>query len=109
VVDCLTPELVRLAAPDGLGRYLGKARANKLPMTVREILDTGDDNNVAIMVGFADGTRGACLIPADMVSVDNIRISAAALAVVWEMLSPPAVRDRAFSDDEVIDLEDLDG
>jgi hypothetical protein len=109
VADRLTPELVRLAAPDGLGRYLGKARANKLPMTVREILDAADDNNVAIMVSFADGTRGACLIPADMVSVDNIRISSAAMAVVWEMLQPPPMYPKKGEADDVIDLADPDG
>jgi hypothetical protein len=97
-----------LATTDDLVKVLASARKNKLPMTVRQILDAGDDDNVAIMVSFADGTQGACLIPVDMFSVDNIRISAAAMAVVWEMLRPPPMY-RKGQPDEVIDLEDLDG
>jgi hypothetical protein len=97
-----------LAMADDLATVLAQARKNKLPMTVRQILDAGDDNNVAIMVGFADGSQAACLIPVDMFSVDNIRISAAAMAVVWEILRPPPMYKKVGSD-EVIDLEDLDG
>jgi hypothetical protein len=93
---------------EDLVKVLASARKHKLPMTVREVLDTGDDNTMAILVGFADGTQAACLIPHDMFSVDNIRISAAALAVVWEVLKPPPLYRRA-QPDEVIDLEDLDG
>jgi hypothetical protein len=94
-----------LGMTEDLVKVLASARKHKLPMVVREVLDTGDDNNVAILVSFADGTQGACLIPYDMFSVDNIRISAAALAVVWEVLRPPPLYRKNGQPDEVIDLD----
>jgi predicted nicotinamide N-methyase len=97
-----------VAMADDMAKVLAQARKAKLPMTVRQVLDAGDDNNMAILVSFADGTQAACLIPVDMFSVDNIRISAAAMAVVWEILRPPPMYRKGQSDD-VIDLEDLDG
>lgn len=93
-----------LANPYEFSRYLTKARATKLPMTVKEILPTDDDNVVAIMVGFADGTEGACLVPMDLLTMENIKVSAAMLAAVWEALRPPPVYKKKDID-EVIDLD----
>lgn len=95
-----------LAHPDELTRHLAKARATKLPLTVREILETGDDHTVAVMVQFADGTSGAGLLPLDMLSEANVRVTAAAVAMIWEWLRPPAVyRGKGKDDDEVIELD----
>jgi hypothetical protein len=91
-----------LAGRNELSRHLYRARATKLPITVQEVLYTDDPNVVAILVGFVDGTSGGCLIPIDMLSVDNIRISAAAVAAVWEMLGLSGVPKE--KPDEVIDL-----
>jgi hypothetical protein len=76
-------------------------------MTVREILYTHDESNlVAVMVDFADGTSGGCLIPIDMLSMDNIKVSAVVVATVWEMLNIPAVwKNRRGKSDEVINLD----
>jgi hypothetical protein len=95
-----------LGPPDELSRHLARARATKLPITVQEILYTDDDENVAVMVRFADGTTAGCLVPLDMLSVDNIRVSAAVTAAVWEMLKPPPVHKGRFKDDRVIDLDE---
>lgn len=94
-----------LAYSDELSRHLAKARATKLPITVQDVLYTDDGNNVAVLIEFADGTAGGCLVPRDMLTEANIRISAAVVAAVWEMLRPPAVhRRKGKEDDEVIEL-----
>jgi hypothetical protein len=91
-----------LAIRDELSRNLAKARATKLPITVQDVLYTDDGDTVAVLVEFADGTVGGCLVPMDILSEDNIRLSAAVIAAVWEMLRPPAVRHKK---EEVIDLD----
>lgn len=83
---------------------MGQVRVKKLPITIKEILET-DSCLVGVMVEFADGSTGACLIPESMLTEDNIRISAAVTAAVWEMLRPPLVTKKPKGKGEVIDLD----
>lgn len=89
--------------PDELTRHLAAARAKKFPITIREILET-DNDLVGVLVKFADGSTGGCLIPLDMLSEDNIRVGAAVTAAVWEMFRPPPVLGRGK--EGVIDLDE---
>jgi hypothetical protein len=95
---------------DDLVHILAKARQKKLPMTVREVMAAGDDVHMGVFVDFADGTQAACLIPVDMLTEENIRVSAVVMAVVWEILKPPAVnatkkKKQKADPEEVIDLD----
>jgi hypothetical protein len=94
-----------LAHPDEFTRHLAKARATKLPITVQDVLYTDDDVHVAVLISFADGSAGGCLVPLAMLSEDNIRIGAAVTAAVWEMLKPPPVYRKKSYGEEVIDLD----
>jgi hypothetical protein len=70
---------------------LNRVRAAKLPVKVRDILyfDNDDQGEVwAVMLDFADGSHAAYLIPADMATDDNVRVSALAMAVVNFKLGP---------------------
>lgn len=91
---------------EDLSVALRRARESKLPITVRQILET-DTDLTAVMVEFADGSQGACLVPADMLTEDSIKISAAVTAAVWELLRPPGVyrKKGKTDDDEVIELD----
>jgi hypothetical protein len=94
-----------LATPDEFTRHLAKARATKLPITVQNVLYTNDDAHVAVLISFADGSAGGCLVPLAMLTDDNIRIGAAVTAAVWEMLKPPLVYRKKGCGEEVIDLD----
>jgi hypothetical protein len=70
---------------------LSKVRAAKLPVKVRDILyfDHDDQGEVwAVMLDFADGSHAAYLIPAHMVTMENVRVSTLAMAVVNCKIGP---------------------
>jgi hypothetical protein len=95
---------------EDLAQVLARAKRDKLPMTVREVMNAADDEHIGVFVEFADGTQAACLLPVTMLTEENIRVSAAVMAVVWEMLKPPAPnpnkkKGKRVDEEEVIDLD----